>query len=223
MQLRQGATLISADGQSIGRIDRVVLDPKTKEITHLIVHKGVLLTKDTVVPVSLIARSHGDRIELITNAKDLEELPEFEEHVYVPVNPDELPPNDDLNFVAPPNFYWYPSAMGTPVYPPPTFAVGRQAVETKRNIPEETVALKIGAHVFGSDGKHVGDVEHIIAESQPAQSARVTHFVISQGLLLKERKVVPVAWVSTATDEDVHLRLSSRQVEDLPTFEAAGR
>ena len=64
MQLQQGATVRTADGKDVGHLDRVVMDPKSKEVTHVIVRKGMLFTEDKVVPLSLIASSTKDEVRL---------------------------------------------------------------------------------------------------------------------------------------------------------------
>jgi len=46
-----------------------------------------------------------------------------------------------------------------------------------------------------------------------------THLVISQGLLLKERKLVPTSWASTVTPDEVHLTVGSRLIEELRKYE----
>ena len=57
-----------------------------------------------------------------------------------------------------------------------------------RNIPEGTIALKEGAKVVTSDDKHVGNVERVFVD---ASADKATHFLITQGVFFKARKVVP--------------------------------
>ena len=49
MRFNKGATVQDQAGKRIGRIDRVVLDPKTKKVPHLVVEKAILFTEDRVV------------------------------------------------------------------------------------------------------------------------------------------------------------------------------
>ena len=44
MQFKQGATVSTYDGKNVGHVDRVVLNPKTKEVTHIVVRKGLLVS-----------------------------------------------------------------------------------------------------------------------------------------------------------------------------------
>ena len=88
--------------------------------------------------------------------------------------------------------------------------------ETQRNIPEDTVPLKEGTNVLSSNGDHVGDVERLFLEGD---SNKVTHFLISQGILFKDRKLVPAHWVKSVEEDKVHLGVSSKVLERLPSYE----
>jgi uncharacterized protein YrrD len=79
MQFKDGADVYSASSDESGDINRVVLDPKTKEVTHIVVRKGLLFKQDKVVPIDLIAFTTEDQIVLREDAGDLERLPDFEE------------------------------------------------------------------------------------------------------------------------------------------------
>src|SRR5215216_1535993 len=85
MEFQSGAKVINPRGETVGTVDRVVLDPRTKEITHIVVRKGLLSPVDKVLPVRYVARTEGDRIMLqpdLTQA-DMDELQEFEETEYL--------------------------------------------------------------------------------------------------------------------------------------------
>jgi hypothetical protein len=46
----------------------------------------------------------------------------------------------------------------------------------------------------------------------------VTHFVIGNGFLLKEHKLVPAHWVNTMMDEKIHLSVESHLFDRLPDY-----
>ena len=64
----------------------------------------------------------------------------------------------------------------------------------------------------------MGDVERVFADSQ---SERVTHFVISKGLLLKERTLVPATWVIRVVEDEVRLVVDADFLDALPEYELA--
>lgn len=70
---------------------------------------------------------------------------------------------------------------------------------------------------MSSDGEHVGDVERLFVQPD---SNQVTHFLISQGLLFKDHKLVPAHWVRSVEEDKVHLAVSSNFLERLPSHES---
>jgi hypothetical protein len=136
----------------------------------------------------------------------------------VQANPGEgIPVTGGRTYYAP-SYYWYPPPtgyVGYPAYglPYPSWP----PVVIQQNIPENTVPLKDGSNVISADGKHVGDVERLFVEPD---SHKVTHFLISQGRLFKDRKVVPTNWVKSVEENKVNLTVSARLLEDLPSYQS---
>jgi hypothetical protein len=97
-----------------------------------------------------------------------------------------------------------------PGYPQPPFLR-----RTELNIPDDTVPLEEGAKVVSSDGNHVGDVEQVYTEEQ---EQRVTHLLISHGLVSKTRKLIPTMWVERVRESEVGLSITKDFVEGLPEY-----
>jgi uncharacterized protein YrrD len=211
MELKEGTSVYAPDGREVGKINRFVLDPATKQITHIVVQKGWLLPEDKVVQIEMIRSAAEDRVELNELVKDYNELPPFEETHFVSADEEEEYGESASRGIG---YYWYPpmgyvgSPFGPTYYNPP--------LEKQQNIPENTVPLKEGADVISADEKHVGDLERLIIDSD---TNKITHFVISQGLLLKERKLVPAQWVRSVEEDKVYLTVSARLLERLPVYE----
>lgn len=219
MELKEGMSVYTRNGEEIGKINRFVLDPATNEVTHIVIQKGWLLPEDKVVSFQAIGSTDDDKIILNEDIGNFDELPPFEETHFVRVGEDDLTGSnrtaDSFTRYAP-AYYWYPLhpgigypayGMGYPVLPPS---------RTKRNIPEDTVSIQEGTDVISSDGEHVGDVERLVVAPD---SNQVTHLVISQGLLFKDRKLVPVHWLKLVEEEKVHLAVPTRLLERLPSYE----
>ena len=49
MHIELGRPVMSRDGERIGTVDQLVLDPDTREVRAIIVHRGLLLTEDRLV------------------------------------------------------------------------------------------------------------------------------------------------------------------------------
>src|SRR5918996_1138096 len=196
MQFKKGAEVFSGDGEKIGTLDRVVIDPRTREVSNLIVGKGLLFRTDKVIPITLVDLDVEDRIVLKkTNQDILEDFPDFETTHYVPLEESDNPYQSDIEAS-----YWYPPAhLGWTAGAYLGYPLPQYVLKTERDIPEGTVALEEGAKVISRDGEHVGNVEQIITEDN-----HITHFVISEGFLLKERKLVPAVWIEEVTQDEIH-------------------
>jgi uncharacterized protein YrrD len=225
MQFKQGVGVRLADGTSVGQLDRVVVDPRTKEVNYLVVRKGTFFTTDRVVPLTLVAQAEENEIVLRDDAGDLEQLPPFEERYYVPADSDTIAPATG----AAPSMYPYPPISGGEMGGMAGMTMAGQThygaltvpdpvvEQTERSIPEDNVAIRSGARVVATDGETVGSVEQVLTSLHADQ---VTHFVISQGLLFKDRKLVPVGWVQDIGEEQVTLAVDSAFVARLGSYSA---
>jgi uncharacterized protein YrrD len=212
MIIGKNATVFTMDEEKVGRIDRVVIDPRTREVTHVVVRQGFLFTEDKVLPISLVASAEDDRVVLREDAQNLEALPRFETVHYVPLDEAELGRIGPL-VAGPDPLYGYPP-YGVPYGSLPVVSPVL-VPETERHVPEGEVALREGADVISADGEHVGDVEQVLTDPQ---ADRATHFVISQGLLLKQKKLIPTTWVSRFGEESVHLGVGEKLIDSLPEY-----
>lgn len=241
-ELREGADVFTARDEQLGKINAFVLNPVTNEVTHIIVQKGGLLTEDKVLPFDTVTSATEDKVVLNESIENFDELPAFEETHYIRTpeadvsrggNPRyntgqpsrlEEPGRDESieadisrggqpRSTSAPVYYWYPPRgyIGYPIE-----YSGLPPMETVQNIPENTISLKEGTDVMSSDGEHVGDVERLFVEPE---SNRATHFVISQGVLFKDRKLIPTHWVRSIGEDKIDLSVTSQVLEQLPSYE----
>ena len=194
MELKEGTTVHTSDGKDAGRLSRVVIDPETNEVTHVVIKRGLINKEDKVIAVDKIAFSTPDEVTLLCNAEELNEMSPLEIAQYVAVSG---PRGGDEHFTNP---------------APERYVVS----ELIRTIPDELVALKEGAPVLSADHEQVGHIERVIT---PPDSGQVTYFIVSQGLLLKARKLVPIEWVASLRDDKVFLDVGTQQLKDLPPLQ----
>ena len=130
------------------------------------------------------------------------------------VNETELPNASFRSDYARP-VYFYPkyrvAPLDRPAYPVPEYQI-----EIQRTSTDARIALQAGAAVTSSDGKHVGHVERVFAEGD---SDEVTHILISEGLLFKEKKLIPAHWIDKIEEESVSLTVGSGMLDDLPEYQ----
>jgi uncharacterized protein YrrD len=201
IRFQKKATVLAADGIQVGSIERVVVNPKTNVLTDIVVRKGGLLEQEEkVVPIGLVAETGGSQIVLRDTAGTLEGFPAFEERRLIDGD------NPQAAAKAPSTIIGYP-ALGIPM----TITPGKPAMRIEQNIPEGTVALKEGARVISAEGKHVGNVESVLADSDVDQ---VTDLIVSTGMFAREKRLIPMKWVMVVGEDEVRLRVNKESVEE---------
>ena len=229
MEFKAGTSVYTADGQEVGRVDRVILNPQTNEVAGIVVRKGFLFAQDKVVPMFMVFQASNDQVTLRQGLgvdTDLKKLADFEEAHYVPI--DGNPGANTSSLVGAPamgafplSLYWYPpvglssAAAGGYGNPLPGYSV-----ETNQNIPDNTVALQEGARIVSGDNQHVGNLERVLVD---AQNGKATHLLISQGIFLKDRKAVPVSWVRKADESEIQLTVTAEVLNSLPAYQEASK
>jgi uncharacterized protein YrrD len=229
MQFSKGAAVRNADGKRVGDVIGVAIDPRNKEVTHLLVQKGFLFTTDRVLPIHMVASTSEDEVRLREDAADLDDLPEYQEEHYIPrsvleAEDDHRPRENPTDNLAAPGAYWYPPT-DTSIWYGTQSTVGHTLIpgnaelplvpQVKENIPEGTTALEKGAKVMTSDGENAGSLERIFVDPE---SGRATHILVTSGLFSKERKAVPTWWISVMLADEVHLSIDAGFLEKLPNY-----
>lgn len=196
----------------------------------------MLSPKEYVIPMRLIERVTDDAIHLKPLPVDIEDLPPFQEEHFVITNERALM-NETYISAAPTlrMYYHYPPTAGgmlppdrpNRAYDAPNYSAGATPlgitgsdeqsgyIDVDENIPDNTVALKEGAKVYSNDSKHLGNVEKVIVDPTNNKS---THLLITKGLLLKEKKLVPMNWVDNIYENEVYLCMDQEFVEKVPDF-----
>lgn len=202
MEFKDNVSVYTSDGNKAGSLQRVVIDPETNEITHIVIQKGFLFKEDKVVAVEEVASTSEEKVTLNCTTDKLQEMPPLDIEQFEP-----------LSGASGRGQNFDPLAGGLYWNPAPERSV---ITVTKRTIPDDLVALKEGAPVMSKDDEHVGSVERVFTEPE---NGKVSHFIVSQGLLLKTRKAIPIQWVKALDDEQVHLTVLAQELEDLPEIQ----
>jgi sporulation protein YlmC with PRC-barrel domain len=202
---------VFVDGQEVGKLGDLVIDPVAKRVTHLVVrpHHG----EDTshLVPIELADAAAGDgKIALTCSHAEFEALPAVEEFTYLrlgEVQTDD--PNWDVgvsDILALP--YYDSTGLAGPVE-----AVGDMGVVWDR-VPKGEVELRRSSRVMSADGDYLGDVDGFLVDD----GEHITHFVLERGHLWGRREVtVPIGSVASVESDVVTLSLSKDEVGALPS------
>lgn len=204
--ITEGADVFTADDERVGKVDQIVVDPLTMDVSHFVVRKGFLFREDTLVPVEAIGTSTPERIVLDDDVRSEDLLP-FVEYHYVSMTGDEK--SSASTGVTPPLVYYGPFAMTTPVLSPMTRVV------RERNIPERSVAIEAGCTVTTSHGNDVGTFAEVVL----TDTGVATHVVVDVGGFGDHRKAVPIGWVAEISDDEVRLGIPKAMVDALPELD----
>jgi uncharacterized protein YrrD len=213
MIFKQNAQVVSAEGETLAKVDRVVVDPRTHEITHIIVREGLLLTEDKVVPVHLVEAASEDEVRLSGAAGNLESLPHYEETYFVEPGDDNR--SSPTQHVMAPMVYASPPARGAILHEMESYPGAGTTLQSEKTVPEGTVELEKGTRVVTQDGEEVGSVDEVLVD---ARARQMTHFVISRGVFSAD-KCVPADWVAEMTEDAVRLAVSKQVLDRLPDYE----
>ena len=189
MQFTKDATVYSADLENIGRITHIVFKPRSRQVTHIVVRRGLFFAKDSVIPLAMFRNALPRMAALYDNAEALQDLPTFREAIYVPVEPE----RSGLTMEPMGNeggFYVNDPASQAPKY----------VKQVKQNVPDDSVVLRTGARVVSEDHHTLG---HLYSIKVDSQTQHITHIDISQGFLWKTYRRFPAFWCQFVDENQV--------------------
>jgi hypothetical protein len=191
MDIPVNARVACADG-NYGRSVCIILDPATEQITHVAVEAQEAADVRRLVPVGLIRETAPDLVLLACLKADLARLPAFSETEFLPTN-------------------LYGASMMWPYALPELMNL---TIEHE-HIPPDELAIHRGALVEARDG-HVGNVDEFLVE--PVHY-HITHLIMRHGHLWAPKEMtIPVGQIERIEADTVHLKLTKREVEALPTI-----
>ena len=195
---RIGADASCTDG-ACGQVSRIIVNPVTREVTHLAVDPRYRRGRGRLVPVDLVDATTG-QIRLRCTLAEFQALRPAEEGGGGVADLDPTGPGNSPNQVR-----W---VLG-PVHDPGDAAQG----VTVDYVPSGEVDIRRELIVCATDGE-IGQVRGLIAEPG---GHRVTHVLFQEGHLRGRREVaIPIGAVTKIGTLLIHLSLAKHQVKDLP-------
>jgi osmotically-inducible protein OsmY len=198
-----GSPVHCKDGDC-GKLLKVVVDPDTETITDLVVQKGILLTTDRIVPVSVVEKTTEEEIHLSIVSDQLEQYPEYhEDEITVPAPGWERAEQRKAE-EATQRASLYGQAFERAFVPRVRHRIhkgispGRSVVE--RGMPVNNLE------------KTIGKVDHLLVDRE---SLEITHLVVDPGLLARSL-VVPISMVKQISEDGVYVEATDQDLEPLP-------
>ena len=216
-----GAEVYCRDGaDSWGRLDRMVVEPLGRTVTHLVVEPHHRRGLGRLVPARLVAPGAvGDdgRITLSCTTDELEAMDNAEETRFLPGTG--LEGYDPSATLAWPFFGLAAGGMGTTMG-----SLGLAGLDNAPQplvvdrIPSGEVELHRGDPVHAVDG-HIGKVRGLAVDPATRQ---VTHVLLDEGHLWGKKQVaIPVSELQAIGEGRVEVRLTKAEIKDLPAIELA--
>lgn len=198
--LRIGAEVLGTDGVC-GELMRVIIDPVAQALTHLVVAPKHHAALGRLVSVLLI-EADGDPIRLRCSRAEFHELDEAE----------------DLRFLRASTPGWGYGLDQVRLWP--YYALGYGGIGIGRltrlilsdHVPAGEVQVRRGDRVHASDG-WIGSVQGLVIDPKARQ---MTHVLLQEGHLWGRRQVAIPIGAASRVDNEIHVGLTKKQVEDLP-------
>jgi sporulation protein YlmC with PRC-barrel domain len=226
MPFRIGADASCTDG-ACGQVSRIIVNPVTREVTHLAVDPKHRSGPGRLVPADLVDATTGQirlgctlaEFQTLRPAQETEAVPDLDPtghghpgvqkplhlgggEVWVPPEARKLEAPQTLHLGG--GEVWVPPDTGEPEAPPQV---------TVDSVPSGAVEVHRGLIVCAIDGE-IGQVQGLVVEPGARQ---VTHVLLQKGHMRGRKDVaIPIGAVTKIGTLLIHLSLTKHQVKDLP-------
>jgi sporulation protein YlmC with PRC-barrel domain len=217
-----GAEASCSDGPC-GKITRLIVEPDSKTVTHLVIQPGHHPAQARIVPLRLVQSAAG-QVMLSCSRAEFDKLDPAEEV--------QLAPGDTT-----PSSYMYDPVGAAHISVPPPFhpqilepkmgSIGLGSYDGPRHnlpvwhgrrlaahdsVPAGEVDVERGESVSATDG-HIGQIHGLVIDPD---SHGVTHILLEEGHLWGHKQVaIPISKVTRLGDV-IRLSISKQDVQELP-------
>ena len=187
-EFAMGATASCVDGPG-GKVSRVIIDPATETVTHLVIEPKHRLGVGRLVPLDLVDTTAGD-IRLRCTVEEFGGLEPAQETELI----------DDAG------------DLGLGGLNAPMGVISPVQAILQDTVPLGEADVERGDPVHALDGE-IGRVQGLMVDPD---DHRVTHVLLEEGHLWGRKKVSIPASSVTGVANGIRLSLTKKQVEDLP-------
>ena len=218
MEFQLETPVLSADGVDLGKIHRIIFDPKSAKVKSIILKKGVFLARDVAVPIEDVRAATPERVELSLSGADVDKAPDFVEAGYTW-------PHETWNspYGWPTGGVMWPLADagfgGDFGYTETTSQAPDSVVEREKQQDLENAVVGKGSEVLAKGGEKVGEVHNLVID--PA-SHKPSSVIVRSGFVFTEDVEIPGDWVDTYDNYKITLNVDKPTVERLGQSRAKG-
>lgn len=184
MRVDLDARIQTRDGETMGSVQRAIVDPARNEISELVISTGAILGRDVLLPVDEIDRASadGDTIRLELTKEEVENLPTYMADQYVAPPAGWTPAATPVAYGG--GFLWpatYPAGVPAARYPAagayPHAGTPEAGLVPGRDYPDNPSIGK-GDAVVDRDGENLGVVDDVLLDPE---TGRLHGFVLRFG------------------------------------------
>ncbi len=213
-----GADVYSSDGQKLGTVRAIVLEPGGNEVTHIAVDAGPHFPEPgfgdariVSVEIAHMKSADGDRVELEVTEDAFKGMPLYEHrHFFTAPDAERLEDRPGLAArvwnagVAIGNSL---ASLGTGITVP---AEHFARASFERSILEGTSVWRVEPNT------EIGDVERVLVDDKTDEIAAL---VIKRGGLFQHEMVLPMRYVTEIREGVIHARLTDAEADSLERFQ----
>jgi sporulation protein YlmC with PRC-barrel domain len=215
--LRHGAAVRTSDGEEVGKLHAIVVDPHDNRVTHIAVNRGphfpdIGFGDPTIVSVELrdVEDAGEDHVDLRVDRAAFDQLPLYSHTHFIEIPDEERAPEEARGRPA----LWNAglaiaaslSSLLTGIAVP---AEHFRKASYERHILNDAPVWRVEPNT------HIGDVERVLVDET---SGEIEGLVIKRGVLFHEEVVLPVEYVTEFLDGVIHVQISDADLDKLETF-----
>lgn len=182
-----------------GSLAKIVLHPTTRQVTALIVSRGLLSKQAWVIPIAKMAHIQSQAIHLALDEEAFKSFPQYQKFVQAKGEPAWQEPLTELGTLP----YIQRSALEMPVT--------QEAVRT--GVADEMILLDGNTAVAGLKTK-IGALSRVLTDAQ----FQLTHLVVSHGSLLPKQLLIPVQLVESIGERRIQITATAADVAEFSEF-----
>jgi uncharacterized protein YrrD len=218
IEIAIGADVRSRDGRSIGKVEHLIIDGRSNELSGFVADKGIF-DSGRVVDLIHVASASREHVDLKLTDDEAKTLPGFVQHEFFRFGGD-----TQVNVgagtmmdVGSSGSTWVhygpgvgggmPSTGASSLYGPSV--VGDVSAQVVGPLTESDIVLDHGTDVVDVNGEKIGKVDDVHFD----EKGKVSGFVVREGLLFHHDVSVPLEWIAGITHEHVRLNVAKDEVE----------
>lgn len=205
ISLNIGAAVHCQNGRA-GHLAKIVVDPHTKNITHIIVEKGHLQKKDRVLPLETIDLATANDIYLKIDCADLMNYPVYREVEFKTPAPDEAfnPYHSDEVM------HWV-SAYGPIIIDDYHVPQIRHVIH--KGIDAEEKVIKQGMPIYSLDGM-VAKLDHMLVNSETGD---ILYLIARKGVF-PYQIIIPATAVDEFGEKGIYLHKTNEEIKQFARY-----